>query len=129
MFEHTMCSSNLQGTFFINDIFHVIKKGTLYNYADDNTLSFIHKSLTILKEILQGESILLIRWFTENLMKANPDKFQAICIGQKTHDAISSFQLNDTVINCDDKVTLLGINIDFMLNFNDHISEFCKKAS
>ena len=35
---------------FINDIFHVIKKGTLYNYADDNTLSFIHMSLTILKK-------------------------------------------------------------------------------
>ena len=32
---------------FINDIFHVIKKKrTLYNYADDDTLSFIHKSLT-----------------------------------------------------------------------------------
>ena len=62
-------------------------------------------------------------------MKANPDKFQAICIGQKTHDAISSFQLNDMVINCDNNVTPLGINIDFMLNFNDHISEICKKAS
>ena len=62
-------------------------------------------------------------------MKANPDKFQAICIGQKTHDAISSFHLNDTVINCDDNVTLLGIKIDFMLNFNDHISKICKKAS
>ena len=62
-------------------------------------------------------------------MKANPDKFQAIYIGQKTLDAISLFHLNDTVINCDDIVTLLGINIDFMLNFNDHISEICKKAS
>ena len=114
---------------FINDISHVIRKGTLYNYVDDNILSFIHKSLTILKEILQGESILLIQWFTENLMKANPVKFQAICIGQKTHDAISSFQLNDMVINCDDNVILLGINIDFMLNFNDHSSEIFKKAS
>ena len=62
-------------------------------------------------------------------MKANPDKFQAICTAQKTHDAISSFHLNDTVINCNDNVTLLGINIDFMLNFNDHISEICKKVS
>ena len=62
-------------------------------------------------------------------MKANPDKFQAICIGQKTHDAISSFQLNDTVINCDDNVTILGVNIDFMQNFNDHISDICRKAS
>ena len=68
---------------FINDIFHVIKQGNLYNYEDDNTLSFIHMSLNIFKEILQGESILLIQWFTQNLMKANPDKFQAICIGQK----------------------------------------------
>ena len=32
---------------FINHIFHVIKQGTLYNYADDNTLSIIHKSLNI----------------------------------------------------------------------------------
>ena len=28
---------------FINDIFHVIKTGTLYNYADDNTLSYYFK--------------------------------------------------------------------------------------
>ena len=26
-------------------------------------------------------------------MKANPDKFQAICIGKKTHDNIESFQI------------------------------------
>ena len=113
----------------INDIFHVIKQGTMYNYADDNTLSFIHKSLNILREILQGESILLIQWFTQNLMKANLDKFQAICIGLKSHDAISSFKINDTIIKCDDNVTLLGVNIDFMLNFNDHISVICRKAS
>ena len=25
--------------------------------------------------------------------------------------------------------TVIGNNIDFMLNFNDHISEICKKAS
>ena len=62
-------------------------------------------------------------------MKTNPDKFQAICIGQKTHDAVSSFQLNDTIIKCDDNVTLLGVNINFMLNFNDHISDICRKAS
>ena len=71
----------------------------------------------------------LVQWFTQNLMKANPDKFQAICIGQRSHDSISSFKLNDTIIKCDDNVTLLGVNIDFMLNFNDHISDICWKAS
>lgn len=114
---------------FINDIFYIIEKCTLYNYADDNTLSFIHKNLSVLKEVLEKESLSLIDWFTENFMKANPDKFQAICIGKKTHEAIQSFQLNEVTVKCEDSVTLLGVNIDFLLNFNDHISGMCKKAA
>ena len=62
-------------------------------------------------------------------MKANPDKFQAICVGKKTHDNIESFQIGQTNIKCEENVTLLGINIDFMLKFDDYISEICKKAS
>ena len=62
---------------FINDIFYFILKSTLYNYADDNTLSYIHKDLEILKSVLEEESIILIKWFEENYMQANTDKFQA----------------------------------------------------
>ena len=63
---------------FINDIFYFI----LYNYTDDNTLSYIHKDLESLKSVLEEESIILIKWFEENYMQANPDKFQAICVGK-----------------------------------------------
>ena len=114
---------------FINDIFDFIVQSILYNYADDNTLSFIHKDLLHLKSVLEQESQILISWFDQNLMKANPDKFQAICIGKKTHDNIESFQIGQTNIKCDDSVTLLGINIDYMLKFDAHVSEICKKAS
>ena len=62
-------------------------------------------------------------------MKANPDKFQASCIGKKTHDNIDSFLSCQTNIKCDDNVTLLGINLDYMLHFDTHVSEICKKAS
>ena len=62
-------------------------------------------------------------------MKANPDKFQAICIGKKAHDNIESFQNGQTNIKCEENVTLLGINIDFMLKFDNHVAEICKKAS
>ena len=34
--------SFIQCFFFINDILHFIVQSILYNYADDNTLSFIH---------------------------------------------------------------------------------------
>ena len=72
---------------------------------------------------------MLIQWFGENFMKASPDKFQTICIGKKTHDAIEQFQIGSTLINCEDTVTLLGVNTDFNLNFNDHVSEICRKAA
>ena len=114
---------------FINDIFYFIVQCILYNYADDNTLSFIHKDLLYLKSVLEQESLFLISWFDKNFMKANPEKFQAICIGKKSHENIDSFQVGQTNIKCDDNVTLLGINLDYMLKFDDHVSEICKKAS
>ncbi len=65
---------------FINDIFYFIKRGTLYNYADDNTLSFHSPDFDELKQVLQDESKILIDWFKFNCMQANPDKFQAIAV-------------------------------------------------
>ena len=62
-------------------------------------------------------------------MKANPEKFQAICVGKKCRDTIKSFRIGDTDIPCEDNVTLLGINIDFMMKFDDHVTDICKKAS
>jgi hypothetical protein len=32
-------------------------------------------------------------------------------------------------IECETEVKLLGVTIDFKLNFNEHISNICKKAS
>ena len=68
---------------FINDIFYFIDKAKLFNYADDNTLSFSHSDFATLVEILVRESKVLIDWFFRNQMKANPDKFQALAVGEK----------------------------------------------
>ena len=67
---------------FLNDIFYFVLRSTIYNYADDNTVSFIHKDFNFLKSVLESDSLNLIPWFEENSMKANPDKLQAICIGK-----------------------------------------------
>ena len=62
-------------------------------------------------------------------MKANPDKFQAICVGQRTFDAINSFQLGDTKILCEENVFLLGVTLYVQLNLKEHISQICTKAA
>ena len=47
---------------FINDNFYFIDKAKLFNYADDNTLSFSHSDFANLVVILIRESKILIDW-------------------------------------------------------------------
>ena len=114
---------------FINDIFGFIKNSSLYNYADDNTLSYASYSETDLVKTLEEESCVLIDWFSKNHMKANPEKFQAIALGKRSHSLNLAFNFQDIQVKCDDEVKLLGVTFDFMLSFNNHISNICKKAS
>jgi succinate dehydrogenase flavin-adding protein (antitoxin of CptAB toxin-antitoxin module) len=60
-----------------------IQECSLCNYADDNTLSYEGHNLDQLITVLERDSLTLIDWLTENQMKANPDKFQAIAIEKK----------------------------------------------
>jgi hypothetical protein len=114
---------------FINDIFSFVHRSSLYNYADDNTLSYQSKCPKDLVHTLEQDSLCLINWFKLNHMKANPDKFQAIALGRKTKDLNISFNLGSCSIQCDPEVKLLGVTFDFMMNFNTHISNICKKAA
>lgn len=68
---------------FINDIFYFIKLGVLYNYADDNTLSYSDVNMGTM---LVSESTILINWFKQNWMQTNPDKYQAMADGTKTYN-------------------------------------------
>ena len=43
--------------------------------------------------------------FVDNPMKGNPARFQTMCVGKKTNDALSSFKINDTVIEFEVNVT------------------------
>ena len=90
--------------FFINDIFHFVQDSTLYNYANDNTLSYSDTNINTVVKTLENDSINLIDWFSKNLMKANPYKFQAIAIGPKTNRHNLSFDLKGNKITCEENV-------------------------
>jgi hypothetical protein len=66
-------------------LFYFIEDGTLYNYADDNTLSYADQDYNTLINVLEKESSILIKWLNINCRQANPDKFQAIAVGKKTY--------------------------------------------
>ena len=62
-------------------IFSFASEKRLYiNFADDDTLSSFVKSVTLLVEILMAESQNVVKWFSENKMTVNPDRFKSIII-------------------------------------------------
>ena len=65
---------------FLNDLLAVLSKSQLYNFADDNTISAEASNIDSLLKILKEESESAVKWFKDNSMIVNPDKFQAIIL-------------------------------------------------
>jgi TATA-binding protein-associated factor Taf7 len=103
----------------------------LFNYADDNTVSAWANPIKELIETLESESEIAIKWFHDNEMAVNPDKFQAIiinkhgCLEQNKH----VLKFNEYKVTSSDSVNLLGIEIDDKLTFQSHIQTITRKAA
>jgi len=70
--------------------------------------------------------------YKNNFLLANPDKFQSLYINPRNIDAAD----NDRALNFDnqeikktEELKLPGVYIDENLNFADHISDLCTRAS
>ena len=106
-----------------------IEKCSLYNYADDNTVSYIAPCLSDVLSSQQSDCNRAIEWFTNNGMKANPDKFQFMILSSSSLAPVELVLDNSTCIISQDCVKVLGITIDKQWNFNEHISLCWTKAA
>ncbi len=71
---------------------------------------------------VRNETVKALKWFEENHMKVNPDKFQCI-LHSKTPNLEFCISLCDTVIGPSDTVDLLRIVIDDKLTFHQHVKK------
>jgi hypothetical protein len=114
---------------YINDLIILLQKScTVYNYADDNTLSYSHANPDVVKFTLEKSCLLSIQWFSQNYMKVNPDKFQFMLM---VRGDVCNFNLNVNnvsiqPVNC---IKLLGVCIDSRLDFGLHIKGIIDKCS
>ena len=115
---------------FLNDLLIQLKDHcTVFNYADDNSLSCHHSDLKSLVSNLEMASERALAWFDCNFMKANPDKFNLILLtGRNQHEEVT-MQLRNTKITSVDEVKLLGVTLDKDLSFTPHIRNLCKKVA
>ena len=112
---------------FLNDLLLNIDDCSIFNYADDNTLSYHHSDVTHVKTVLEDATAKAINWFSVNHMEANASKFQSMVLSRSECNV--DFTVNGITIPTTDYVRLLGVDIDKTLNFNTHVTGLCKKAA
>ena len=81
------------------------------------------------QQTLEAEGMALVDWFAANQMEANPDKCQGIAVGKKAYTLKPTFNILGADIECTDDVKLLGVTIDYQMNFDKNISNLFKKAA
>ena len=112
---------------FSNDLLMLLSTiCDIYNYADDNSISCEGDDYDSAHQKILQTSNVMLNWFKENYLQANPSKFQFIVFDKRNMSR--SIQLDDHVLMSEKCVKLLGVNIDSNLNFSNHISIMCKKA-
>ena len=96
---------------FINDLFLLIERTNICNFADDNTIYSCNINLqTILKD-LKYDMKNILKWFKVNSMKPNPKKFQFMILGKSTRQSII-LNINNVKVRESSSVVLLGLTID-----------------
>ena len=94
---------------FMNDLIGFIKKSSLYNFADDNTITTFEKDITLLKGTLQNKAEIAIQWFKDNFMIVNPGKFQAMVNRFGNMENKHQMHIDNKKITSEHSVKLLGI--------------------
>ena len=113
---------------FTNDLLLLIGNlCEIYNYADDNSVCCFGDTVLDVKIKLQYVATEMLSWFSDNYLKANPDKFQSILFGCNDNTQ-GMLNISDTNVNMSATVKLLGVYLDKDLNFNYHVNELCKRA-
>ena len=111
---------------FVCDLFEFINKDVnIASYADDNTP---YKTAKLPEEVirsLENTSLDMLSWFSNNGMKANPDKCHFLLNGKGTYKA----KIGSHTIESSKQQKLLGVIIDNKLTFEKHLDNLCTRAS
>jgi hypothetical protein len=114
---------------FINDLLYHDMTSTIYNYADDNTLSYAEKDIYLIKTKLENDCVKAMQWFQSNNMKANAEKFQLMFLSRHQSYLDLTLEVANCIIEASSSINILGVEFDNKLNFANHIDELCCQTS
>ena len=110
---------------YICDLFIQINNIEFAGYADDNTPYTSSSEINTVLKSLESVSSKMFKWFSSNHLKANADKCHLIT----NFKSPVKIDISGSTLIGEDRVKLLGVDIDGNLNFDYHVNKLCNKAS
>ena len=110
---------------FLADLFFSINNIDIANYVDDNTPYVIADNIDDLIKSLGEAFLSLFQWFDNNLLKIHPIKCNLL-ISRNENVTLHVRECEIENSKCD---KLLGLKVDWKLDFDDLIFDVCKRAS
>ena len=105
--------------YICNMFFETPKNIDFAGYADDNTPYTCSSNIEEMLENLQGALEQLFRWFSANRLVANAGKCHLLTSSKKTNN----IAISNTKVSIEQKVKLLGINLESKLDFDYHVNK------
>lgn len=117
---------------YLNDIPTAINsENFMMSYADDNSVLVTSKTFEDIASLSEAQFNELENWYRNNYLKLNVDKTQCLLFRTSHNKKYfpDNLKLGNTTVNFSNSTKLLGIYIDFNLNFQSHIDQLENKLS
>ena len=111
---------------FMNDLMYAIKDCRLIGYADDTKIYESHKDPQVVENQLNRDLANSGRWFQENGMIQNPDKHQALVLGNTNHE--TKLTCANKSIPIANEMKLLAVTLGNKLKFDSHVATISGKV-
>ena len=103
----------------------MVKDIDIASYADDSATFLMENNIDTVIASLEKVSDALFNCFKNNHLENNVDKCHVLVSMNKS----VGIKIGDHTIDNSEYEKLLSVKIDVNLNFNNHISNLCKKTS
>ena len=116
---------------YINDLCSAFLNSIAHLFADDTSLLHSDDNIDKIEEKVNNDLRTLIDWLRVNKLSLNEQKTEAILFrpSRKAPHRYPVLLLNNHVVTFSKTVKYLGVLIDDVLSWNEHIKHLCTKLS
>ena len=118
----------LMWNIFQNDLPRQIE-ANISMYADDHQIYVASESLKRVEEKLIENGERMTKWYEDNMLQVNFDKYQCMLLGHKNKERTVNISIERENVEQSQSIKILGVHLDEQLNFSYHITEICKRTS